>query len=130
MQEKASIDLSTFTEEELQNLMTQCEEELKGREAERVLEVERQFIELAKSIGMTPDQVVRNIKRRQKDSEPDPAPRYQNPNDSTLTWSGRGRKPGWVEELLAAGTSLEQLEIPANASNDDSAAGDPASQVA
>lgn len=39
------------------------------------------------------------------------APKYQHPDDSSLTWSGRGRKPQWVEEQLAAGKSLADLKI-------------------
>lgn len=37
-------------------------------------------------------------------------PKYQ---QGTATWSGRGRKPGWVEAHLAQGGELEDLRIPA-----------------
>lgn len=39
------------------------------------------------------------------------APKYANPADPSMTWSGRGRKPRWVEEQLAAGKSLTDLAI-------------------
>jgi len=39
------------------------------------------------------------------------APKYANPADPTQTWTGRGRKPKWVEELLASGKSLEDAAI-------------------
>lgn len=39
------------------------------------------------------------------------APRYANPADSSQTWTGRGRKPGWVTAHLAAGKPLEALAI-------------------
>lgn len=38
-------------------------------------------------------------------------PKYANPADPTQTWTGRGRKPKWVEELLASGKSLEDAAI-------------------
>lgn len=38
-------------------------------------------------------------------------PRFQNPNRPFQTWSGRGRQPRWVVELLATGKSLEDLRI-------------------
>lgn len=38
-------------------------------------------------------------------------PKYVNPADSTLTWTGRGRKPRWVTALLAEGKSMEDLLI-------------------
>ncbi|MDS9466770.1 H-NS histone family protein [Paracoccus sp. MBLB3053] len=39
------------------------------------------------------------------------APKYVNPEDPEMTWTGRGRKPRWVVDALDAGTALEELEI-------------------
>lgn len=39
------------------------------------------------------------------------APKYQDPNDPTHTWTGRGRKPGWFQAALDAGTSPEDMMI-------------------
>jgi DNA-binding protein H-NS len=39
------------------------------------------------------------------------APKYANPADRSQTWTGRGRKPGWVIEALAAGKSLDSMAI-------------------
>ena len=41
-------------------------------------------------------------------------PRYINPNDPAETWSGRGRKPEWLEEWLRLGATMESMEIPAS----------------
>lgn len=38
-------------------------------------------------------------------------PRYRHPSDTSLTWTGRGRKPAWVAEWLVNGGTLEQLEV-------------------
>lgn len=42
-----------------------------------------------------------------------PAPsdeaRYANPDDSSQTWSGRGRRPRWIQDALASGRSLEDF---------------------
>lgn len=35
---------------------------------------------------------------------------YRHP-DRPYTWTGRGPKPGWIKELLAAGTSIESLMV-------------------
>ncbi|HRM75876.1 MAG TPA: H-NS histone family protein, partial [Paracoccus sp. (in: a-proteobacteria)] len=37
--------------------------------------------------------------------------KYANPADPEQTWTGRGRKPRWVQEALGAGQKLESLEI-------------------
>ena len=36
--------------------------------------------------------------------------KYTSPNNSELTWSGKGRKPKWVQEHLDNGGNLEELE--------------------
>jgi DNA-binding protein H-NS len=39
------------------------------------------------------------------------APRYANPADASVTWSGRGRKPRWFSEAIAAGMSPESMAV-------------------
>ena len=39
------------------------------------------------------------------------APKYANPEDPTMTWTGRGRQPKWVKENLQAGRELADLAI-------------------
>jgi DNA-binding protein H-NS len=47
-------------------------------------------------------------KKRSKAVHP---PRYQHPEDSAQTWSGRGRQPQWIKDALASGRSLEEFAI-------------------
>lgn len=35
---------------------------------------------------------------------------YKNPNDQSQTWNGTGKKPDWVEKLLAEGYSLADIQ--------------------
>lgn len=39
------------------------------------------------------------------------APKYRSPDDASLTWTGRGRKPLWVASALETGKTLEDLAI-------------------
>ena len=39
------------------------------------------------------------------------AAKYVNPDNPEQTWSGRGRKPGWIAEALEAGKSLADFAI-------------------
>ena len=36
--------------------------------------------------------------------------KYRNPTNPELGWTGKGRKPFWVNDFLASGGTLEQLE--------------------
>lgn len=42
---------------------------------------------------------------------PPVAQKFCNPSAPHQTWSGRGKTPRWIEELLASGKSLEDLRI-------------------
>jgi DNA-binding protein H-NS len=37
--------------------------------------------------------------------------KFRNPAEPHQTWSGRGKRPHWVTELLHAGMSLQDLQI-------------------
>ena len=39
------------------------------------------------------------------------APKYAHPENKSITWSGRGRRPKWVEAAIQAGLSLADLAI-------------------
>ena len=39
------------------------------------------------------------------------APKYAHPENPDLTWTGRGRKPKWVDAALTSGKTMEDLEI-------------------
>jgi len=38
-------------------------------------------------------------------------PKYRHPKDMILTWSGRGKKPGWMQDWIAAGNDMKDLLI-------------------
>ena len=39
------------------------------------------------------------------------APKYRNPADASMTWSGRGKRPRWFNDALKAGKSEKSLLI-------------------
>jgi DNA-binding protein H-NS len=39
------------------------------------------------------------------------AAKYCHPENSDITWSGRGRKPNWVAQALASGKLMSDLEV-------------------
>ena len=104
-----NIDLSKLSVEELQTLAQDIEREIVTRreaERERVL---TQMRELAASLGMSLEDVLKM--ERGKGGGGIVPPKYRHPEDPSLTWTGRGKRPTWVNEALAAGKSLEDLAI-------------------
>ena len=68
--------------------------------------------EQARSLGFSLSELVdapvgRSAGRARKTGEP----KYANPANPAQTWTGRGRKPGWVVDALKAGKSIDSLAI-------------------
>jgi len=38
-------------------------------------------------------------------------PKFQNPERPSETWSGRGKQPHWVSDLLQGGSSMDDIRI-------------------
>jgi len=60
--------------------------------------------EIAESAGIDLSELVKTRSSKAK-------VRYRHPDDKSRTWAGRGRKPFWLKEELAAGRSLEEFAI-------------------
>ena len=66
----------------------------------------------AKKMGFTLDQLAGSGSRKTKAAQRAPAPaKYRHPENPEVTWSGRGRQPGWIKDALANGQALEEFAI-------------------
>ena len=77
---------------------------------DRKLESEKQKLqnqldELGRRFGGSPKDLP------QRRPYPKVEPKYRNPQNTLETWSGRGRTPRWIIELLATGASLDEFRI-------------------
>ena len=48
---------------------------------------------------------------RQRRPYPKVHPKYQNPDDPSQTWAGRGKTPRWISDKLESGKSIEDLRV-------------------
>jgi DNA-binding protein H-NS len=110
----AKIDLSKLSIEEMQALAKDIEQEIttrKEQERERVLS---QMRELAGSIGLSLEDLLKQERGRDRAARVPAAAvstaRYRHPENAGLTWAGRGKRPQWVTEWLESGRTMEELE--------------------
>jgi len=91
----------------------QAEGELRSRKKSAVKKLRGRFKELADKEGLTVAEVVGIRRKRKAVGERAPVePKYQNPKNLAETWSGRGRKPKWLEVALKkSGVKVEQFAI-------------------
>jgi DNA-binding protein H-NS len=102
------VDLEKMSLDELKKLQKDVANEIKhykDREKRQALAEVEAF---ARERGLNPADLSEISRRRTRK----PAkPKYANPNDTAQTWSGRGRRPRWLEEALAKGRSLDEMAI-------------------
>jgi DNA-binding protein H-NS len=104
------VDLSKLSIEEMQELAREIENEIVSRrEADRE-RVVQQMRELAASVGMSLEDFLRQERGRGRVVGTAVAVKYRHPENPALTWSGRGKRPNWVNEYLSSGKSLGELE--------------------
>lgn len=46
-----------------------------------------------------------------KEKRPPAVPKYAHPENPSLTWTGKGRRPAWFIEAMETGKNPEDLEI-------------------
>ncbi|MEW4336452.1 H-NS histone family protein [Chromobacterium vaccinii] len=102
------MDLQALSFIELKDLLAQVEAEIGQREKAEKVEAKSKILELAKAHGLSLDELFKQAESKVK--KPVEA-KYRHPADASLTWSGRGRKPLWMQELLDQGKTLEELAI-------------------
>lgn len=102
-----TIDLDRMSLDELKKLKKDVEKAIDSFEERRKAEVAAELDALARERGYTLADLSTAPRRRKK---PVP-PKYRHPENSEITWSGRGRKPKWVVEALNKGKSLDDLKI-------------------
>lgn len=104
------FDLESLSLRELRQLQKDVEAaitEFKDREKRKVLAEVEAF---ARERGLNPSDLAEMLSGR-KTKKPSGAPKYANPANPEQTWTGRGRKPGWLIESLAAGKNLDSMAI-------------------
>lgn len=101
------VDVESMSKDELKQLIKDAEKALKTLEVRRLAEAKKAAETAAKGYGFSLDELLGGSPKKGSKS----APKYANPNDKSQTWTGKGRKPNWVNDALAAGKSLEDLAI-------------------
>ncbi len=102
------IDLEKMSLKELKALQTQVTRHIADFEERRKREARKELEDKARDLGFSLEEIVGAKPSRKR--APAKA-KYANPANKSETWSGRGRRPRWVEAALKSGKKLEDLAI-------------------
>ena len=103
------MDLSTLSVSQLRELQQQIPAELKKREAQEKVLILNEVRAFAKARGYAiEDLLAKDVKVAGSTKV---KVKYRHPENADLEWTGRGRKPKWVEAWLANGGSVEGLLV-------------------
>lgn len=106
------INLSLLSVVELRALSEEIAQEIESRAKEDRQKLLQEFREKAKSLGTSLEELMSGQKAKGKTrASGKVAAKYANPSDASQTWTGRGKRPRWVSECLAAGKTLDDLKV-------------------
>lgn len=104
------MDISSLSLVELKQLHKQIPAEIVRREEQEKKKVLDEVKALAEAHGFSIDQLLAAKDAKVRVSKP-VAVKYRHPENQALTWTGRGRKPQWVEAWLGHGRTMEELAV-------------------
>ena len=105
------MDLNSLDLKELKKLEAEVRNRIATYEDRKMAEARAELEAKAKELGFSQSALVGGGAPKGLKATSSVAPKYAHPENPSMTWSGRGRKPKWVEAALAAGKSLDDLAI-------------------
>jgi DNA-binding protein H-NS len=104
----ADYDLEALSLSELKKMQKDVAKAISTCEDRQKAEARAKVEALARDLGYS---LAKLVGTETKITRAPAAAKYRHPENPALTWSGRGRKPQWFVDALAAGMIATDLEI-------------------
>lgn len=102
------INLDTLSLAELKQLEKSVARAITSFEDRSKAAARAKVDDLARELGYSFEELADAAPARKRSPS---VAKYRHPENAELTWSGRGRKPGWISQALTAGKSLDEFAI-------------------
>lgn len=118
-----NIDVESLSFEQLQALQKSAEKALQKQKQQKIDVLRTELEAKIRESGFTVREVFADL-IPERPATPlgirKPAkPKFFNPQDPSVTWSGRGKQPHWYRDHVAAGRSVDDIRIEETAEIDD-----------
>lgn len=98
--------LDRMSVKELRDLKVRIDQAIQSRQSKDRAELRQKMIALADEAGLTIEDVMGSGRKGGK-GKGSVAVKYRHPDDSSMTWTGRGRRPKWLDGV----TNIEKFRI-------------------
>lgn len=103
------MDIGNLSFQQLRDLQEKVAAELKNRERVEKENLRREIIARIEASGFAVEDVMPVGQKAAVTKKAEV--KYRHPEDPSLAWTGRGRKPQWLVTWLESGGTIEQLAI-------------------
>ena len=111
----AKVDLKSLSLSELKALKTRVEKAIERHDKKEKAKAVQTLKATAKSLGFSLEELVGGEKKtsvaKPKKAKAAAKAMYRHPDDTSLTWGGRGPRPKWLRDALNKGKSLEDFKV-------------------
>jgi DNA-binding protein H-NS len=106
-----AVDIKNLNHNQLNDLISKAQERQTELRKEKVVKLREKVHAMIKAEGYSFDDIFGGSRGKTKRSTGTVAPKYRNPGNAEQTWSGRGKRPRWFNDALAAGKKEKDLAI-------------------
>ncbi len=107
MNKNNTIDLDNLNVDELRAITENAQQLIAKKQHQRLYDAYTQFEKIAEESNSTIEEILRAGEKLEKKR----SIKYRNTDNNEETWTGRGRKPTWLVDALAAGKNLEDFAV-------------------
>ncbi|WP_019864328.1 H-NS histone family protein [Methylovulum miyakonense] len=104
-------DLKNFPIKDLSRLQDNINKAIELRKVADKKELINKFVSMAEESGFTIEELLADKTVSTKNKKGRAEAKYRNPDNHSQTWSGNGRKPAWLVELIGTGKTLDDFII-------------------
>ncbi|KZY31413.1 DNA-binding protein [Alcanivorax sp. HI0083] len=117
-----SINLDELSVDELEKLIKQAESALDKKRKAELKNAQAVLEKMAKDLGVDPQDLLKNAADKKKTTRKKAAKKktgvrrpakvkFRDPNNSGNTWTGRGKRPLWLQDALSKGAKLDDFAV-------------------
>lgn len=107
-----AVNLNNLSIEELEDLIAQAQDLIEEKREQAVAKARAEIEKIAAGTGYSVQDLLGLRGRGKRNgAKKTVADKYRNPKDPAQTWSGRGKRPRWLQEMLEKGAKLENFLV-------------------